>query len=142
MNGTHYNLLPESVDTDADLIFRSVHGPPLLVQISRIVASEDEEATVSESLKKSNFACVVRDPLDEKHVIQAVQGKMEKNYSHPEILVLVLYAYEQVALPRGYRVSSDIKVPFKEVWVVDFRQAHRCAVRIHKRVSRRDHPWK
>jgi hypothetical protein len=133
-NGTPYELQPESADTedtDADLIFHSGNELPLRVQIARIVESEDEEKIISEDLRESGSACIVRDSLDEKHVIQAVQKKMKKNYARPETLILVLYAYGAVALPRKYKIPTDIKVSFKEVWVVDWREAHRCAVRIH-----------
>jgi hypothetical protein len=133
-NGTSYELQQESADTedtDVDLIFHSGNELPLRVQITRIVESEKEEESDSKSSTESNVVCIARDSLDEKHVMRAVQKKMKKNYARPETLSLVFYAYRAVTLPREYKTPANIEVSFKEIWVVDWREAHRCAVRIH-----------
>ena len=132
-HGTDYGLQPNTVaeDTYPDLIFLSSAGKKLEVEVTEAVTSEEEEKTISKSLKESSTAWITGDTPGEEIIFHALEKKRRKDYANSEQLILAVYRFRPIALPRNFKVPENINVPFKEVWFVDPRQKHRSAMRIY-----------
>lgn len=120
-------------DTDADLIFCSKSGDRLTIQITRAVKSEKEEAKISKDLKEKGEAFIIGDVPDEDIIIRAIQKKCEKRYACSQGLILVVYTYRAVTMPRNFKLPenylNNVKESFNEIWYVNMGK--RSAIRIY-----------
>lgn len=119
LHNSDFSLQRDPVDTDADLIFYSNTREKLSVQITQ-ATSEEEERQISNGLKNSDTAWDIGDDPSEEILFCAIKRKCDKNYANPQHLVLVVYRFAPIALPKKIEVPEHIKIPFKEVWFVKF----------------------
>lgn len=134
VHSTNYQLANQQPDEndEADLIF-TCEGLEMKVQITMAVKSEKEEAKISKDLKEKGEAWIIGDVPDEDIIIRAIQKKCSKKYAGSQGLILVVYTYRSVTLPRNFKLPEDylnnVKESFNEIWYVNMRKHY--AIRIY-----------
>ncbi len=124
---------PQSLDEDddADVKFISEKWKnELFIQVV-LATRENEERVISEQLddennweeKEKGTAQIEGNGLDEKEIEEAIQRKIKKRYSRPD-LILVVYTQRTARLSRDYRLCGPL--PFREIWMVSLSGKAQC----------------
>jgi hypothetical protein len=119
---------PQSLDEDddADVKFISEKGKnELFIQVV-LATRENEERVISEQLKEKGTAQIEGNGLDEKEIEEAIQRKIKKHYSRPDLLILVVYTQRTARLSRDYRLCGPL--PFREIWMVSLSGKAQCLI--------------